>query len=179
MMTRVKQSRLDLLDALPKDSVIAELGVFCGDFSEQILERCSPRQLFLVDTFNGLTVSGDENGENIRRVDMSKMRWELEVRFSRKPVTIVKADSIQWLSDQDADSLDVVYVDTTHTLEQTTSELTAALHAVKFGGVIAGHDYHPQFGVPEAVALFVNRHNLDLTIWEKDKLASYTITRQL
>jgi len=175
---RIKQTRLDLLDALPKNLVMAELGVFCGDFSEQILERCSPRILFLVDTFEGIIQSGDQNGENMRSVDMQKMRWELEIRFSRKPMQIAKSDSIAWLRDQDDDSLDAVYIDTTHRYFQTVGELELSMHAVRAGGFICGHDFSNNYvEVIDAVTAFIDRYDLKAYIYEGDKLASFRIDK--
>jgi hypothetical protein len=41
--------RLWILDLLPKESVGAELGVFTGMFSEQIVRIVNPKRLYLVD----------------------------------------------------------------------------------------------------------------------------------
>jgi hypothetical protein len=42
-------NRNALLKVLPKNGVVAEIGVDEGDFSEMILECCNPRNLHLVD----------------------------------------------------------------------------------------------------------------------------------
>ena len=41
--------REDLLRFLPKNAVVAEIGVAHGDFSAQILEQSSPERLYLID----------------------------------------------------------------------------------------------------------------------------------
>ena len=41
--------RAELLKRTPKDSICAEVGVWKGEFSKQILKRTSPRMLHLID----------------------------------------------------------------------------------------------------------------------------------
>ena len=42
-------TRTDLLDLIPKNSNVLEIGVFVGDFSKEIMSRCNPKNLYLVD----------------------------------------------------------------------------------------------------------------------------------
>ena len=46
---RQPPKRSDFLSRLPKDAVCAEIGVFRGEFSRQILEIKAPRELHLID----------------------------------------------------------------------------------------------------------------------------------
>ena len=39
----------DLLRFLPKNAVVAEIGIAKGDFSAQILEQSSPKRRYLID----------------------------------------------------------------------------------------------------------------------------------
>lgn len=174
----VSGNRKDLLNSLPKGGTVAEIGTFMGNFALEIIERCSPKFLFIVDLFEGRVTSGDENGENLVRVDMVEVypiikNWETLSKDNY--ISIVKDDSSHWLDNCRHSILDWVYIDTTHTFEQTTSELWAAARAVRKGGLIMGHDYHPQFGVVEAVDKFCEENGLDVEIWNGDKLPSYRI----
>jgi len=176
MASVLHQSRLQLIDSLPKNAVAAELGVFCGDFSKEILQRSHPKRLYLVDVFSGLTFSGDANGDNGVVMDMSKMRLNLEMRFGGKPVTTVRADSVKWMQEQVPFSIDWVYIDTTHTFEQTIAELVAAKQCVKPNGFICGHDYADATpGVKKAVDQFCLSFGLELEIFDGDKLPSYRV----
>lgn len=49
---KVLANRAKLLELLPKDGVVAELGVDKGDFTKMILEKCNPRKLHLVDSWS-------------------------------------------------------------------------------------------------------------------------------
>lgn len=180
-ITRVHQSRLDLLDALPKGLVIAELGVFTGDFSTEILQRCQPRMLYLVDTFSGTVSSGDQNGDNVRQVDMGLVHWAVLRKFARhSEVSVVKADSIIWLNDQDSESIDAVYIDTQHTFQRTAGELEESLRVVREGGFVCGHDYSESFpGVIRAVDEICDHFRLPVVIYESDRLPSFRIDKPI
>ncbi|NQY10924.1 MAG: hypothetical protein HRT71_15615 [Flavobacteriales bacterium] len=48
---KILLNRQELLKHLPKNGVVAELGVYKGGFSQEILEICKPSKLHLVDTW--------------------------------------------------------------------------------------------------------------------------------
>jgi hypothetical protein len=176
-ITKTQQNRLQLLDSLPKGGTCCEAGVLAGDFSAEILKRCNPEKLYLVDLFRGSVMSGDENGEHMSRYDMVAMKEEVERRFAFEYVVeVVQAESVAWLTMREAGSLSWVYIDTTHQFEQTIGELAAALVAVKDGGFICGHDYDQQYpGVVQAVDHFCAHYGFSVEIFEGDRLASYKI----
>ena len=47
------ETREDLLNYLGIDLKIAEIGVFKGEFSKFIFDNLKPKELFLVDIFEG------------------------------------------------------------------------------------------------------------------------------
>lgn len=164
-----------MLQALPKHSIGAELGVFSGDFSEQILRIVRPRLLYLVDLFSGPAVSGDENG-HMRWENMLEMPGRLSERFRGSPVEIVKMSSTDWLISLPPHSLDWVYIDTDHEYSNTAKELSASLRAVKIGGFIAGHDYAPQTpGVIRAVDELLFGNAPAGTLYAGDSVPSFLI----
>ena len=52
---KIYNNRNDLLRTFKKGLIIAELGVFEGEFSKNIFNICQPKKLFLVDLFEGLS----------------------------------------------------------------------------------------------------------------------------
>jgi len=170
------KTRLDLLGEVPKNTILAELGTFSGYFADEILRRCHPQHLYVVDLFEGVVGSGDENGENFRSIDMGFMKPHLERHFGGKPVTVVKSDSVSWLLGQPEGTIDFVYIDTIHDFKQTLAELVASTRATKRGGWICGHDYDEKFsGVVQAVDLYCSAFGVPVTIYRGDKLASFKI----
>ena len=175
------KTRLDLLDSLPKFSTGAELGVFAGDFSREILARVKPSRFFMVDLFDGEVESGDVNGHNMRTLDMEKQQEVLEKEFApliqSGVMAIEKQNAWEWLANCEASSLDWCYIDTGHTYKSTVRELESAWSAVKHGGFICGHDYHAGWfpDVVQAVGEFCDRHGLKKELTTEDGLASYRI----
>ena len=175
------KTRLDLLDSLPKFSKGAELGVFAGDFSREILTRIQPSQFFMVDLFDGEVESGDVNGQNFRTVDMELQQGVLEKEFAaliqQGVVSIEKENAWEWLSNLGDSTLDWAYIDCSHKYQPTVRELEASWSAVKHGGFICGHDYHAGWfpDVVQAVGEFCDKHGLTKELTTEDGLASYRI----
>ena len=67
--------------------------------------------------------------------------------------------------------VDFVYIDAEHSYEAMTNDLALWFPKVRAGGVIAGHDYSPEFdGVRRAVNEFASANQLKInlepaTVW--------------
>lgn len=53
--------RESLLKCLPKNAIVAEIGVDQGEFSQQILDICTPQKLHLVDAWHSLRYHEDKS----------------------------------------------------------------------------------------------------------------------
>ncbi len=142
---RLLADRLDLLDVLPKNAMVAELGVEHGLFSKEIVTRCSPVELVLVDTWP----------------DESIKQACIENAMVVEKTFLKQTTSVDYLKSMAENSLDWVYIDTDHTYATTKAELEAAARVVKNDGYICGHDYTSisysglkRYGVVEAVNEF-------------------------
>jgi hypothetical protein len=175
------RNRVDLLATLPKNSICAELGVFRGDYSEEIVKHAQPKTLYLVDIFDGVMRSGDRNGENVFPIDMREEFDRVRERFKAHPgVQVIRFTSWDWLFKLPAGVLDWVYIDTDHNYETTVRELAGSWQAVRPGGFICGHDYSQQYfpGVVRAVNELAQSHSLTVEVFSGDKLPSFKLIRQ-
>lgn len=154
---------------------IAELGVFTGLFSRELL-TCKPEILWLVDIWEGPMSSGVNDNENdvIRIADMSKVYIDIVDEFCYPNVNIYRGRSTDFLQAIEDDSLDCVFIDTDHSFEQTRDELNLSFDKVKSGGWITGHDYN-MGGVRDAVDSFCQLNGLEIEYLSKDKFVSYYI----
>ena len=167
------ETRSDLLKLLPKCLRIAELGVFRGDFSKEILDICQPSKLYLVDLFEGEVCCGDKDGENVAtEPDLSTVYFDLKEKYRTNPrVRIEKMNTWCFL---DAEPIiDAVYIDSQHTFSQVHAELYGAYHNMNVVYIL-GHDYDNE-GVKKAVDEFCRDTNLEITYLTKDKCPSYLI----
>jgi hypothetical protein len=97
--------------------------------------------------------SANQDGDLLETLHLPTVeKMLLRELFCAGRTLIVKQESVAWLKAQPAASLDFIYIDTTHSYEQTAAELRDARRVVRPGGWISGHDYHERFaGVIQAV----------------------------
>jgi hypothetical protein len=134
-------TRQEMIASLPKGLRCAELGVFAGDFARDILRIMRPSKFYLVDTFEGTFTCPNQDGYLPETLHLPTVEQMLRREFSCFDETsIVKERSVAWLAGQPAASLDFIYIDTTHSYEQTAAELHEARRIVRPGGWISGHD---------------------------------------
>lgn len=149
---KVLPNRFNLLEQLPKNGVVAEIGVDKGDFSSQILINNQPKKLHLIDIWDS------------ERYNQEK-RKEVELKFEKeiisKNVVINLGYSTKVVDIFEDSYFDWIYIDTNHSYEMTKKELISYSPKIKEGGIIAGHDYTVgywngffKFGVIEAVNEF-------------------------
>jgi len=166
-------TRIDFFKERP-GMVIAELGVFKGDFSRQLLE-CEPSMLILVDIWSGAMSCGNKDGHNQVYVDNMEVVYREIVReFTLPNVLICKDTSADFLSGLEDNSLDCVYIDTTHEYEMTREELMTSRPKVKPGGWITGHDYNVS-SVARAVDEFCEIYDLEIEYLSEDGNPSFYI----
>lgn len=171
------KTRIDLLKSFNKNLIIAELGVFKGGFSEDILNICRPKELYLVDLFSGMVQSGDVNGNNIEQINGEELFSIVDSKFqNHKNIFIKRQCSVDFLRSMPQNYFDIVYIDSSHQYEHTKNELSLSFEKVKNGGFICGHDYDISFmGVVQAVDEFCANKNLELSLTTDDGLNSFFI----
>lgn len=172
--------RRDLLSLIPSNATTAEIGVFQGAFSEEILQRC-PARHYMVDFFDGICDSGGEDGEPMIRANLTEEYCRLSGLFMAMPqVSLVKSESVAWLKSQSDHSIDWIYIDSGHTYALTAAELCEAWRVIKPGGWVCGHDYSPAFeGVIRAVDEFVTQRNLQIVFTTHAVLSSFAIKKTI
>ena len=175
------ETRDDLIKNLEKDMVICEIGVFKGDFSHKLLLEMKPKELHLIDLFDGMVPSGDKDGNNI-------VYANLEIEYNKlcekyKNIDIVKihkGQSFINLNNFSDDYFDLIYIDGDHSYEGVLKDLEMSLHKVKPNGYICGHDYSankfPQ--VVKSVNDFIKKYNYNIKYITKDGCPSFCIVNK-
>src|SRR5262249_9334468 len=141
---RVFSNRIELLKALPRGGVIAEIGVADGDYSAEILSLNQPATLHLIDAWDDERFS--------RGLELVQSRFEREIAVGSG--TIHHGRSVDVLPSLAKKSFDWIYLDTTHGYDDTVQELRLCKSLIKDGGYIAGHDFctgNPYNGYPYGV----------------------------
>ncbi len=154
---------------LQKKIRIAEIGVWCGHFSEQILKQRPLSKIIQVDRWTVYTPDEQlvETGARMSRysqLTFDKAYYENLTRISPFPkrVHILKMDSIAAAEKVKEASLDLIFIDGAHSYVGCLADIKAYLPKVRKGGWIGGHDFPRRPGVKRAVKeMFGDRVEVD------------------
>lgn len=142
--TRRYQTRQRMLAKLPKGGVCAEVGVWTGSFSIQILEVTEPRELTLIDPWDLIANQPDAERSNDKHADAKFMadmyRSIVDLYGKLGNVVIRKGLSEPVLSGFPDDYFDWVYIDGNHLYDFVLKDIQLSFQKVKKGGVITGDD---------------------------------------
>lgn len=165
------------------NGVYAEVGVFKGEFTLFLQETLKPSKLYAIDLFEGVTGSGDQDGNNFSYCSLD----ETHKMLYSKDILTLKGDSSTILKTLEDESLDMVYIDADHTYQAVLKDLEAAYPKVKSGGWIMGHDYEMNMskartaydcsGLKKAVDEFCTKYNLSIQHLGMDGCVSYAIKK--
>jgi hypothetical protein len=173
---KIFKTRNEMLESFPKNQVIAELGVFKGEFSKIIYETCTPKELLLVDLFEGYFGSGDKDGLNYHHVQLEDEMIKIKNHFKNDPsVKIIKNYTTVFLNSIPDEYLDIVYIDADHSYDSVLADLNASFNKVKNGGLICGHDYIHD--AKNAVDHFCKSNNLEIEYLTEDGCPSFGIKK--
>lgn len=175
---KIFKNRTEMLHYLPKETNVAELGVFKGDFSKEIESILSPKNLYLIDIFEGGMGSGDKDGNNMQFINLDDYYLSLSNYFeNKKNVFLMKGLTIDVMRNFEDNFLDIVYIDASHEYVDVKNDLETSYQKVKSGGFILGHDYEiNRFpGVVKAVNEFCEEHDLEISAITEDGLPSFLI----
>lgn len=145
---------------LPKNGVVAELGVDAGSFSAQILSLNNPNKLHLIDNWGSKRYNKYKQVIVIGKFqeEISSGKVEIHIGLSTEVANEFPSDYFDW-----------IYIDTSHSYETTKAELELYAEKVKQGGYMAGHDFiignwnsMIRYGVIEAVYEFCVKHDWEL-----------------
>jgi hypothetical protein len=175
------ETRNDLIQILQKNMIICEIGVFKGEFSQKLLLETQPKELHLIDLFEGVMPSGDKDGNNVIYADLEIEYKKLCDKYENNDIVkIHKGQSLINLNNFSDNYFDMIYIDGDHSYEGVLKDLEISFHKVKSNGYICGHDYssHKFPQVVEAVNYFINKNNYKIKYITKDGCPSFCIINE-
>lgn len=164
--------RIDLFKELPQGSIGAEVGVWRGYFSSDILSLPNINRLYSIDTWGPYLDEDQVANESEARANLRPYEYRSVV--IKKPSTEVTGLPL----------LDFVFIDADHTYEGCYADLRHWSKALKPSGVLMGHDYTNSaeakamnFGVVDAVEDFCERYGWEIEALTDEPWASYRLVR--
>jgi hypothetical protein len=174
---RVLANRDALLNEMPKQATVAELGAGTGYFSYNILLITNPKQLCLIDSW-----SGDGTSDEAMRIMMGTFPKELTIG----QILLDRGTPISQLADYDDGYFDWVYINSEPSYKTTLSLLEVCRIKVNEQGIIAGNNYttcsyvdQTRYGVIEAVHVFCKMYGWEMVYLthESHRRLSYALKR--
>ena len=137
-------ARNHFLARLPKQAVCAEIGVWTGDFSDQILSMTLPRELHLIDPWSFQPIYPNRwygGGAAKSQADMDGIHQSVVRRFQGCPnVWVHRLESHRAAEQFATATFDWVYIDANHCYEAVKQDLATWLPKLKPNGLLTGDD---------------------------------------
>jgi len=142
--------RAFLLKLLPVGSIGAEIGVYRGRFSEQILQVVRPRELHLIDPWKheegevyrkALFGGRSQGGQAGMDACLERVRSKFSRDISAGRVVIHRGFSDDVVSRFPDQYFNWIYIDGNHLYDFVKKDLELAFRKIRPGGVICGDDY--------------------------------------
>jgi len=135
-------SREDIVQMLPSNLNMAEVGVWKGDFSDNLLKTI-PKKLYLIDAWKNMFDSNNQTDE------FDIIKKEVYDKFgSNDRVNIIEGDSQESAEHLDDSSMDFIYIDASHRFPNVYEDIKMYATKIKSGGILMGHDWlrYPKIG---------------------------------
>jgi len=161
MKLRPASKRRFLLEKMPKNSICAEIGVWEGDFSSQILKTAKPKKLFLIDPWF------KEHPYLEKKYQKVLDRFQSEIKNGT--VVVYRSVSHDVIEKFDNDFFDWIYLDGGHTYDNLTEQFSDYFPKVKLHGFVTGDDYgrddeNHRKNVTRAVDVFISKELTETVI---------------
>jgi len=161
--------RKKFLEKLPKNGIIAEIGVASGEHAISMMDISSPKKIFLIDpwlpsfnpNYEGKVMSEIANlGVSI----ISKNDFSDSIETEK--IVALQESSVEASFLFKDEYFDYVYIDADHRYEYVKEDIEHWYPKIKVGGYITGHDYREnrlkRYGIKKAVDEFVKANNLKI-----------------
>lgn len=146
--------------SLPKNSLIVELGSYCGRSSVLIAGASADKSCIFVDDFSSPGAKFDILKANIEKVN--KISSNCHILSMRSDQAFKEISS----------EIDLLFIDTVHTFEAVKHDIDLWLPIIRPGGYVLFHDYSEKYnGVRVAVNMAIDQLRLkDMDLFHSLKL---------
>jgi hypothetical protein len=166
-----------LLNRLGLTGEGVEIGVFKGDYAEEVLNTWKGRRYYLVDPWIPYEDEPEQGVVPREPAAYNQLFETTKARMARfgDRAVLLRMTSLEAAPRFADGSLDFVYIDGLHTYEAVRDDVRAWFPKIKPGGLLAGHDYidgpgpHVPFGVKSAVNEFAAERGLKVGVTQRDQ----------
>ncbi len=121
---------------------VAEIGVYKGEFAEEILRRCPGIQRYtMIDAWRNLAEWNKPANTDNDTFNEFYNETIARTKFAENKIKVLKGKTTEVVNLIPDESLDFVYIDGDHTLKGIVVDLISLWEKVKPDGYIAGDDF--------------------------------------
>ena len=176
-------ARTQMIEAMPRDAICAEIGVWEGKFARRVLDLNPPRRYHLIDPwlfqseypkrwYGGKRAQSQEDMDRIYERIVNELG-------SRENVVVHRGFSEKVVEEFENEYFDWVYVDGNHSYDFVKRDFELYWEKLKPGGFMAGDDY--RWGGGEGLhnigQMFANVFVYDYVVLARTKLTKRNQTR--
>lgn len=165
---RLFHSRDRMLEALPKQATIAEIGTQHGKFAEQMMLTTQPQKFHIIDIDLALFQNSLAQHSHLKQA------------LEKKLVMLHKGDSSTVISTFPDSYFDWIYIDGDHSYEGVKKDIEKSHAKLKSDGLLVFNDYtywSPYemipYGIPRAVNEFCLAEGWELILLALDSFLGY------
>ena len=156
---RLVESRVKMLEYLPKNSVVAEVGTQYGRFAEKIISIAKPKKLHLIDY----------NFDLFKAEVSQAQKIIFQEGIENGTIELHEGDSSTILASFPDEYFDWIYIDADHAYEGVCKDIDRGYTKVKSDGMMIFNDYTNwsvceiiPYGVAKAVNEFCIANNWEI-----------------
>lgn len=177
-------TRLDLIKLLPQGAEVAEIGVYRGEFSKQMLDLPNLGHLYLVDPWQRIPGYRDPVSDTDPEDNYERTLANLSGHVKGGRFTIYRETSLAASQRIAPGQLDAAYIDADHSYASCFYDLTRWASRIKSDGILMGHDHVDNetsrkhgWGVIESVSDFCKNGEWRLEYLTAEEWPSFGLRR--
>jgi len=180
------KTRVDLLASIPIGSSIAEVGVWRGYLSNEILSLPNFKRVVLVDSWRRRDDYSDPlaDAETNHEANYKETLKNISGHKHGGRYQILRLDSLVAANSMEDDALNCVYLDGNHSYDACLADLIAWSRVVGPHGYLCGHDHTENeqakkwgFGVVPAVRDFCKKYGWQITGLDEEEFQSFRLQK--
>ena len=152
-----------LIEQCPEGGTMVELGAWLGKSSSYLVDKSVNRNVIIIDSWKGSPNELTTTHKFATEVDIYEVFKQNMGERTYKSIRGLSSEAVSQFEDE---SLDVVFIDLTHTYESVKENINLWLPKVKSGGILSGHDYEDSWpGVVKAVDEMLPKRTIMENCW--------------
>jgi hypothetical protein len=145
-----------LVRTLPQwagDAIAVEIGSYQGESTLTFAKSGKFSRIYAIDPWSDEVYDEDDKATLHCPMGFVEVAFEINLKqyISKGVVHKLKGTGEQWIKEFMDNTVDFIYIDANHTYSAVKKDILMWKSKLRYGGILAGHDYGTHPGVKKAV----------------------------